>query len=379
MPLTTGVYIGWVGRDNLGDEAMWQVCQARFPEIAWVPVDDPLHQWDAAAFARKVLRAPRHLLHTVGDELVHQRRFRGLLRAAGRARPRHVGVGLLGGGTLINDGGKWLADYRLVKRQSARPVFVFGTGVAPPEWLDHIGLRDRRPEWAAVLRDLPFVGVRGPLSQRLLQEAGTDRVVVSGDPAVLFHRHQATAAEPSPPSIRIGISYGHSPSGLWGRQGDLDRSLVALVRRLRFAGATVVVLPLRSQDLPACRRLIEGAGLDPSTLVSPPATPEAFLAAVQDLTALVTFRLHAAILAAAATVPFVMLEYHPKCADFAASLGWEAFTIRTDQASTAALLALLDRLLADRASYRRYLCVRMCALAATFRTYCDALEDHLYP
>jgi len=41
-------------------------------------------------------------------------------------------------------------------------------------------------------------------------------------------------------------------------------------------------------------------------------------------------RLHAAVLAAAVGTPFVALEYRPKVRDFAASVGFEEYTLRTD-------------------------------------------------
>ena len=42
-------------------------------------------------------------------------------------------------------------------------------------------------------------------------------------------------------------------------------------------------------------------------------------------------RLHVAVLAAAAGVPFVMIDYQPKCADFVASVDADEASIRTDE------------------------------------------------
>jgi len=30
-----GIYIGWVGHLNLGDEALYDLCLARYPSISW--------------------------------------------------------------------------------------------------------------------------------------------------------------------------------------------------------------------------------------------------------------------------------------------------------------------------------------------------------
>jgi polysaccharide pyruvyl transferase WcaK-like protein len=45
----------------------------------------------------------------------------------------------------------------------------------------------------------------------------------------------------------------------------------------------------------------------------------------------VGMKLHSVVLAAAAGVPGVMIEYHPKCRDFQASIGRERHTVRTDE------------------------------------------------
>jgi hypothetical protein len=37
--LQTALYIGWTGYSNLGDEAMLEVCEARFARFGWVPFE----------------------------------------------------------------------------------------------------------------------------------------------------------------------------------------------------------------------------------------------------------------------------------------------------------------------------------------------------
>ena len=54
-------------------------------------------------------------------------------------------------------------------------------------------------------------------------------------------------------------------------------------------------------------------------------------------------RLHAVVLAAAVGTPFVALEYRPKLADFAASVGADDVVVRTDQVSVERIGAAAER------------------------------------
>jgi len=92
---------------------------------------------------------------------------------------------------------------------------------------------------------------------------------------------------------------------------------------------------------------------------------------------MVCLKLHAGILAAAANVPFVGLEYQPKCRDFAASIGWEDFVIRTDALQPSTLIDRVANLIEQLESQRKYLCERMCVLMDSFESYCQEIEPLL--
>src|SRR6267154_630712 len=79
--LRTGIYIGWTGYSNLGDEAMLEVCQSRLAQYRWVPFDLWNAQPRPTHFARNVWRSPATLLRSLRDELRTRRRLRALVRA----------------------------------------------------------------------------------------------------------------------------------------------------------------------------------------------------------------------------------------------------------------------------------------------------------
>jgi polysaccharide pyruvyl transferase WcaK-like protein len=98
---------------------------------------------------------------------------------------------------------------------------------------------------------------------------------------------------------------------------------------------------------------------------------------MENLDLMVSMKLHAGILAAAANVPFVSLEYRPKCRDFGASLGWEEFLIRTDQLQQDSLIERVLVLMGQLEAKKRELCQKMCRLMNTFDDYCCKIEPLL--
>src|SRR5271169_1809225 len=68
---------------------------------------------------------------------------------------------------------------------------------------------------------------------------------------------------------------------------------------------------------------------------------------IENLDMIVAWKLYAGILAAAANVPFVSLEYEPKCRDLTASIGSEEFVMRADQIPPDGLIDLVSALIAQ--------------------------------
>jgi polysaccharide pyruvyl transferase WcaK-like protein len=64
-------------------------------------------------------------------------------------------------------------------------------------------------------------------------------------------------------------------------------------------------------------------------------------------------RLHAAVVAAAAHVPAIALEYQPKCRDFQASIGRERWLVRTDELTAGLLVDMTEELAGARSEHSR--------------------------
>jgi polysaccharide pyruvyl transferase WcaK-like protein len=346
--MTRGIYQGWTGWRNLGDEAMFESCRRVMPRIAWTA----LKPYDARASGpAQFMRESWH---------------RGVDTLLGGA------PALLGGGTLINRTPRWLDEYRRLRRRARKPVPVFSPGVANPEyWSAKLGWRDTRSEWREALADLPEVGVRGPLSKHLLDQAGVRNVSVTGDPALIFHRYPREQTEAR---LRIGINAGRSNGEVWGTEDHMISSLAETARRLVARGFDVRVFPVWDRDEPVCGEVTRAAGLASGSIDPLILDPDMFIDYLGSFDVVVSVKLHAMVLAAAAGVPFVAVEYRPKVRDFAESVGCTSHTFRSSEIEGRDLARAVLDLYDDLPVARERLDARVVELTETFRAYAQRVE-----
>jgi len=377
-----GIYIGWIGYSNLGDDSIYEQCRRHFPNIHWSPFLTLDYSVKPGQFIRRGGRDAKQILRMFSDELSSQRRLRSLAANSIHRLARFAGgeVGICGGEINLNRNTASLRAYREVRQRTGFPVPVFGTGVAHPDfWLGREdGWVDRRKEWVDLLAELPTVGVRGPFSKAYLEETGARNVVVCGDPAVSYHSRYANQELRTPRDgpLRIGINAGFYPRA-WGRPQDVHDSLVGLAQWLGKAGHQIQIVPAWARDFQECMDVARDAGLDRSAVVSACSSPEDFLNKIENFDLFVALNMHTGILAAVANIPFVGLEYHPKCRDFAATAKWEDFFIRTDELNPRILIDRVAILIAQLDTKRRELCCRLCELQSTFEGYCKDIAPLL--
>jgi polysaccharide pyruvyl transferase WcaK-like protein len=373
----SGIYLGWVGFGNLGDEAMWHVCQQRFPEIQWSTMSD----LTAAVGERAVGRAfkdPGWLARVMREELHDAARLRLMLRKCEhRVAAALAGeAGLLGGGTFINRNQDILDAYTQLRQKLKRPIPVFGTGVANSAyWRGKKGWSDNRKQWAQLLGELPIVGVRGPLSKAELEDYGLRNVIVSGDPAVLLHEPLNVEQRPVD-RLTIAFNFGEPAGGMAGSEDRVARDLAGIAREVARKHR-VKFIPVWPQDVSACLSLAQRAGLPASSVTAPCVTHEQFRLEMHETDFLVAFKLHAGILSAACNVPFVLFDYQPKCRDFMASAGWEHLCVRPDVDNSEFLLHQVERAELGGRLWREEISKTISALADGFQNYCRQIEPLL--
>ncbi|WP_175616198.1 polysaccharide pyruvyl transferase family protein, partial [Mycobacterium sp. GA-1841] len=176
-------YLGWHGRGNLGDDAIYQAVCGQLSGARFV---------DLPVLSRERLQAV----------LTGQSR---LLRRAAQ---------VVGGGTLIGRR-HWrrLAGQGLTMTDG-QGSYAIGAGVEDPIF-DGRRSGSGRAElkrWVPLLSRFRVVSVRGPRSAELLGGVGLD-VEVVGDPALLLPRPQVVAREGV-----IGLNLGFGDDELWGHE-----------------------------------------------------------------------------------------------------------------------------------------------------------------
>lgn len=248
-------------------------------------------------------------------------------------------LALLGGGTLINQS-EWLIDSFAAALDRCGQGAVLGTGVGDPRfWGNHF---DR---WNALLGRCLRVGVRGPRSQKLLRENGFRDARLVGDPYLVLD--PPLRRDPVPG--RITVNLGSTNDALWGgRDSDLLDFLAALCLQLGQADCHFRWVSVWSHDLPLLEELRRRAAPDsPSVIDARNDTLRAF-AAIAGSELFIGEKLHANAMAAVAGVPFLALEYQPKVADFAESLGLESYCISTAERDCDRLRYLVHEMRANR-------------------------------
>jgi hypothetical protein len=162
--------------------------------------------------------------------------------------------------------------------------------------------------------------------------------------------------------------------------GDENRTIAAIAdgaRRFTAAGFEVRIFPVWDRDEPVCHEVARAAGLsadcvDP--LIQDAAT---FVRYLDRFAVVVSLKLHAAVLAAAAAVPFVAVEYRPKVRDFTDSVGWDRFTFRGDQVQGRDLERSVQQVYDDRDRLRAQLDARVSELLESLRAYTLGLQELL--
>lgn len=289
-------YLGWAGYGNLGDEAVYE---------AYVKL-----------FGNKKL-----------TDFRISRPVKYLCSLTHREVPFNFVA--LGGGTLINqnrgflDHTKYLLDHNV-------PMFCMGTGVASRSfWKDRgsIHTAENIDAWADLLKRFAFVGVRGPMSQKTLVDAGVQAEIV-GDAALALTKEKYVVRN-NRKIIGVNLSYG-TDGVMWGEPALLVSEMIKSINAFLNQGFEVRLLPIWKPDLALSKQVCLEVNNPRCKVVNEYSTTEAYLTALEKCDLFIGLKLHATIFATMLRIPSIMLEYRPKCLDYMKSIGMESYSVRTD-------------------------------------------------
>jgi polysaccharide pyruvyl transferase WcaK-like protein len=300
----TAWYGGWLGHRNLGDEASYAAIRDAFRPAC----------------------------------VVHPRsRLSNAFRKVGLARQHDLVI--VGGGTQIGETGFRGPVLRAMER--CDNCVVFGTGVEDPAfWPSRDPGRYDLDAWRPILQRSAYIGVRGPRSQRYLQEIGIESEVI-GDPACMFVRPRA---RPAATKCRLGVNLGSGSQGMFGNDELVFESLLGFAKKMLADGWDITPYVVFPGDMPIVAKLARQIGLPQSNIRCFYNDPAGFMDSVSEESVFVGFKLHAVVLAYCAHVPALMIEYRPKCRDFMESIGADDFVIRADLLTVDHLLSSMEKL-----------------------------------
>ena len=306
-------YLGWHGRGNLGDDAIYEAVCGQLAGARFV---------DLPVLSREIFGAA----------------VTGLNRSLRRSTQ------VVGGGTLV--GTRYFR--RLVGRglalTSRQGSYAIGVGVEDPVFARRQNASDRGElkRWVPMLSQFRVVSVRGPRSAELLADAGLE-VAVSGDPALLLPRPEVAVQDGL-----IGLNLGFGDD-LWGHDPALvAEEMSGAVRELSARGHRFVGILMNRDDQRWTELALAGTGAQ----IVRPVDAAGAAEELARCSVVIVSRLHAGILAALSQTPVISLEYQPKCRDFALSVDDERSLLRTDEVSSSAVVDRVVGALADSAAIR---------------------------
>jgi polysaccharide pyruvyl transferase WcaK-like protein len=302
---------GWLGKKNIGDEALFDAVKNLFSEFS--------------------------LWHFDGSRTIATLLDRFPLTSNG----------LFAGGTLIN---RCAEHFQVADRflRAGRKLYIFGTGVADPDfWEGRADFQSTMNDWKELLNRCGYVGVRGPRSAELLADAGVRNVEVVGDPVIAF-ADEEPALEIEPNSIGFNIGYNHGNQ--WGDERLLPEEFLALAKLAKQANWSIKWFVVFPRDLEITEQLALATGTQ-DNIVCIYQDAKAYMKEVRSMSTFIGMKLHATMLATCTHVPSVMLEYDPKCLDFMKSIGQGASVIRTDRFAAVRAWDLLQGMNAGRRSH----------------------------
>jgi polysaccharide pyruvyl transferase WcaK-like protein len=256
----------------------------------------------------------------------------GLTRQAIARANQEADLIVIGGSNLYEGGYRWPWGVQLEVAALAQlrvPLFLLGIGTG-----SNFGASVHRPsprarrEIKSLNDQAAFSGVRDVTTLAWLQQLGVTKAKLAGDPATFIFN------QPFKPNSEGALVVVVPPRRFWSSKRNfwrvhtrgraLFRSLVEMVQEQRVAGREVRVVCNDPLDLSVAQELF-GEGL-PGAVVCPQ-TPEAYFAILQPARAVVSARLHTAVVAFSLGIPFLLFDVDQRTHGFIKTYGLERWSV----------------------------------------------------
>ncbi|WP_368654246.1 polysaccharide pyruvyl transferase family protein [Ornithinibacillus sp. 4-3] len=327
------LYIGWIGYNNLGDELMYECFKEEFYKLG-----------------------NSYKLDLVNNEK----------RYLDNANLADYDLIVLGGGSILSGADypiqPYIIDTLYRALQLNKKIMIWGSGI---DWVPKSYISDAKIDFLkttesfrkklnTVFDQSVWSGVRGPLSQQVLQQVGVkNEVLISGDPAFLLSDPMNKNLFP-PPFLAddkvIGVNWGTSYHRIYGgNEFTLEDRFANALNQLVEKGYKIYFYIMWETDLEPTKRLAAKL-TDQSAykLDEKLYSADRLMALMKHFVFTINFKLHASYLSLAAQVPFIALAYRFKAFDFALSILLEELAIATDEVNLAdQIISLEEKILKE--------------------------------
>lgn len=299
---------GYYGYDNAGDDALASVCIGQIwklfgPSSLFVMSRAPVYFDEGVKVSYP-------------DLSVRFGRMRAILSSD---------VIVYGGGGVFQDH-RGLSDLReklrhiTMAKVLGKKVFFLGISVGP------LMSEDGRRLAAKVLNKADYISVRDDISYRLITQKLNVTAPVDNlfDLAVLLDKASVKVDRKGKKVLGVSLLPAKDAFELKGEKSYLDNLASVLMRVINEHGFEVrfFVFNRNAGDKELAERMCTMLGFSDFVKVVPyDRNPVHVLKEVKACSHFLGMRLHSAIFAFMASIPFVMVNYHPKCEGFAEKVG----------------------------------------------------------
>lgn len=317
-------YQGWLGKNNIGDEAIYMATNKLLNEFELV-YHEALSECDLLVYGGGTL-LPKHLTNDT-----HNCDLK-IAIGVGASDPEfwNQPFGTLDLSYYLGKlGYSYLLQNKLINRILKPTQTYFESLNTSHHYLNDEAYRQVREV------DFDHLGVRGPNTKQLLTEYGMESEVV-GDTALILEPRKYRYS----PQKRIAITLRE---GLyqWSREGRYIDEILEFCETLSDS-YEFVFLPFSPSDIglnvKAAKSISHATFRDYCSCVNVGAT----INEIAQCDLVIADKLHANVLAAAAHTPFISLEYRPKNLDFAKSIGMAQYNLRSDKVNEEDIEELAD-------------------------------------
>lgn len=238
----------------------------------------------------------------------------GLTRQTVERANREADLVVVGGSNLYEGSYRWPWGVHLEAEALAGlrvPLFLLGIGTGS-DFLSrpHQPSARARDEIRLLNERAAFSGVRDALTLDWLRGLGVEKAELTGDPATFIFNRPARAAGAGGHVLVVvpPVRFWGSAARFWRmrpRGRATFRAVVRLARSLAEGGHEIVVACNDPADVPLARRLF-GGWFDGALVC--PREPEEYFRLLSESRAVLTGRLHTAVVSFSLGVPFVLID-----------------------------------------------------------------------